>query len=299
MLSPRRLHRRNVAVSLYPDLAGSRRPELRELCETLLGRINTSNSTNKRTHSGRFAEFDRVLLGLVEEEFESEDPIKVLDLGVSDGRTAVELFGLLADKFGGRLDYVASDKYQVFRQVDLQDEPLSIVLDADDQLCQIIRPPFVLNVFRPESPLFYPVNRMLRLLWLPKAARLLRDWTEGTIQGKVSDVRLLHPACEDLLATDERFHFEPIDILEPIDRSASLVRIMNVLNPAYFSPEQALIALRHLSGCLASGGLLVIASNEGAGSEVHGGIYRKEGARTELLRKLGSGWGYDSLVAQI
>jgi hypothetical protein len=293
------LRRRNIALDLYPSLAASGDPLLMELCDTLLGRLKVSNRTNKRTHYGRFGELDQILLDLLVEHVPPDAPITVLDVGVSDGRTAAELFAALSHSVGDRLSYVASDKYQHFVKVDFEGESFAVVLDADDEPCQIIRPPFVLNVYRPENPVVYPVNKILGLIWLAKARRLLRDLSSGAIRAELKDVRILHPSCESLVREDVRFSFESIDILGEIPIAVSLARAMNVLNRTYFSDAQALAALRNLSGSVEEGGFLVIASNDGPGSELHGGIYRKTGSGIALFRQLGNGWEFDELVGQL
>jgi len=67
-----------------------------------------------------------------------------------------------------------------------------------------------------------------------------------------------------------------------------VVRVMNVLNSSYFDPQQLAIAVRHIFDSLAIGGLLIVGSNDGAGSEVRGAIYRKLNQGFQVLAKSGA-----------
>ena len=67
-----------------------------------------------------------------------------------------------------------------------------------------------------------------------------------------------------------------------------VVRVMNVLNSSYFDPQQLSIAVGHIFESLAIGGLLIVGSNDAAGSEVRGGIYRKLGQGFQELAKSGA-----------
>ena len=63
---------------------------------------------------------------------------------------------------------------------------------------------------------------------------------------------------------------------------------MNVLNSSYFDPQQLSIAVGHIFDSLALGGLLIIGSNDAAGTEVRGGIYRKLSQGFQVLAKSGA-----------
>src|SRR5262245_1626534 len=67
-----------------------------------------------------------------------------------------------------------------------------------------------------------------------------------------------------------------------------VVRVMNVLNSSYFDPQQLSIAVGHIFESLAVGGLLIVGSNDAAGTEVRGGIYRKLSQGFQELAKSGA-----------
>ena len=63
---------------------------------------------------------------------------------------------------------------------------------------------------------------------------------------------------------------------------------MNVLNSSYFNPQQLSIAVGHIFESLAIGGLLIVGSNDAAGTKVRGGIYRKLSQGFQELAKSGA-----------
>jgi hypothetical protein len=63
---------------------------------------------------------------------------------------------------------------------------------------------------------------------------------------------------------------------------------MNVLNSSYFAAQQLSIAVGHIFESLAIGGLLIVGSNDAAGTEVRGGIYRKLSQGFQELAKSGA-----------
>ena len=63
---------------------------------------------------------------------------------------------------------------------------------------------------------------------------------------------------------------------------------MNVLNSSYFDRQQLSIAVGHIFESLTLGGLLIIGSNDAAGTEVRGAIYRKLSQGFQVLAKSGA-----------
>jgi hypothetical protein len=69
-----------------------------------------------------------------------------------------------------------------------------------------------------------------------------------------------------------------------------VARASNVLNRAYFSPDQILAAAGHLHAYLVDGGLLAVSRNKAEAQEVEtGSIWQKEGDRFRLLDDFGGG----------
>jgi CheR methyltransferase, SAM binding domain len=97
-----------------------------------------------------------------------------------------------------------------------------------------------------------------------------------------------------LAKRDRRFRLLDHDLLAgaPFPVPVDVVRVMNVLNSSYFSDQDLARTVGRIFDSLGEGGLLVVGSNEEAGSQVRGAIYRKvNGGFAELAR---SGAAHDA-----
>ena len=71
---------------------------------------------------------------------------------------------------------------------------------------------------------------------------------------------------------------------------------MNVLNPTYFTVTDRLKVASNIHAGLRLGGWLVIGSNQDAGSQVHGGIYRRTGVGFEKVWQSGEGSRFEAVL---
>jgi chemotaxis methyl-accepting protein methylase len=301
-LTPRWLaERRFVAVSLYRDIARSDRPDRDALLERVLVRFATRNASLKRTQSARFGEFDAGLVGLIQERYEPGKIWRVHDAGVSDGRTAADLFARLDAIEGFEFRFQASDYAPDVLVVADRQSSLELAIDpVTEELLQIVWPPFVLDVQQGESPLLFPVNHLVRRALLRRRVpELLERWKRDEGTTTADHLWLLHPRCDALREREERFEFVRFDLLAPTDRRFELVRAMNVLNPTYFSEAQLHTAVRNVADSLEPGGLFVTGSNEDAGSTVNGAVYLRTAQGFERLMSSGSGSPVDRLTRAV
>jgi CheR methyltransferase, SAM binding domain len=289
---------RFIAATLYPAMAASRHPDRDALLEQILARFPTRNASLKRTHSDRFAEWDRALVEEIRRAFPSGRALRVHDAGVSDGRTAVAFFHQLAAVPGLELHYLASDYCPDVQAVEDPEGRLAVVLDpASGELLQAIAPPFVFNIPKGESPFLFPVNHFVRRRLLATRVRdLLERHRRGDPRLRVSTIRLLHPSVLALAAHDPRFRFERQDLLEPAPGRFDVVRAMNVLNRSYFSDAHLARVLANIAASLDMGGLFAVGANQGRGSVVDGAIYQRTAAGFERRLASGRGSEIDALV---
>jgi hypothetical protein len=288
-----------VAATLYPELAASDRPDRDELLERILFRFPTRNASLKRTQSARFEAFDAAFLERFRAALEPGRRYAVHDAGVSDGRTAVDFFRALAAIPGLELAFVASDYAPEVTAVEDARSRLALVLDpVSGELLQIVWPPFVFNVQKGESPLFYPLNHVLRR-WLQagRVPALIARWRAGDPDVRSSTIRLLHPSVSALEAADPRFRFERHDLLAPEPRRYDVVRAMNVLNRSYFSEADLARAVAHIADALPPGGWFVVGANQDRGSTVNGAVYRRTPGGFERVLVHGAGSELDAIVA--
>lgn len=288
----RRLGRRRfVAATLYSEVCNSDHPERDRLLELVLCQLTASNRTYKRTYAARFRQFDQAIVRLLADSARHRS-LRVHDLAVSNGITAVDLYRTLCGQFADRIDFLASDlSTGVVAVRDGQGKGRStLVLDeVDRSYVQLIRPPFVFNLQKRENGRLFPVNWLVRQ-WLlrTRCARLRQRYVDGDPRLHVESIELLHPDCRQLADSTEPFRVERVDIMQPIKGRYDLVRAMNVLNPGYFTTADIDRALGNIHTSLVIGGLFATGSNQDSQSPVNGAIYRKTARGFQRLLTSGS-----------
>jgi hypothetical protein len=221
-------------------------------------------------------------------EFPANRALTVHDIGVSDARTACDFFQKLAARFP-HLSYYASDYEPSLMMLRSGKGGSVVTLNKKGEAIEIVMPPFVFNLVKPENFLFYPINYAFFLF---ARAIVLRRTLAKYRAGNIEPLPLVLfcPAARDLAASDGRFRLLEYDLLKPhaLPCRVDVVRVMNVLNSSYFDPQQLSIAVGHIFDSLALGGLLIIGSNDAAGTEVRGAIYRKLSQGFQVLAKSGA-----------
>jgi hypothetical protein len=274
---------RRVSITLYEKLDGMKKAE--EWAEKILFSYCDARGIYKRTYACRFDQFDDMAIDRLGREFPASRALTIHDIGVSDARTARDFFQKLAARFP-HLSYYASDYEPSLMMLRSGTGGSVVTLNKKGQAIEIVMPPFVFNLIKPENFWLYPINYAFflfaRAIVLP---RTLAKYRAGKIAP--SSLVLFCPAAQDLAASDRRFRLVEYDLLKPhaLPRRVDVVRVMNVLNSSYFDPQQLSIAVGHIFESLAPGGLLIIGSNDAAGTEVRGGIYRKLNQGFQVLAK--------------
>lgn len=280
--------RKFIALDLYDSYDGPQ-PEKDRFQEQAIGRLAMANGSFKKTHRNRFNVFDKKALSTIGELFPEDRVLKVHDLAISDGRTTVPFFNVLAQGYQLNLEFLASDYAAEFTAYRAKGTNRRIILDRQGNLIQHVMPPFVFNAVWPEHPLYYPVNTVLRKTIGWALAHKMRHDIEKNPQGFVKqDILLLCDECKTLM-DDPRFTFRAYDLLAGPVGHHHVIRAMNILNASYFSPEQMRVAVANIASSLAEGGILITGSNEEGGTEVRGGIYRKKGNHFDALYESGGG----------
>jgi len=275
-----------VSITLYEKLHETK--QLEEWAEKILFSYCDARGIYKRTYACRFDQFDDMAIDRLGREFPASRALTIHDIGVSDGRTACDFFQKLAARFP-YLNYYASDYEPSLMMVRSGKGGSVVTLNQKGEAIEIVMPPFVFNLIKPENFFFYPINYAFflfaRAIVLP---RTLAKYRAGKIEP--SPLVLFCPAARDLAASDGRFRLLEYDLLQPhaLPCRADVVRVMNVLNSSYFDSQQLAIAVGHIFESLTPGGLLIIGSNDAAGTEVRGAIYRKLSQGFQVLAKSGA-----------
>jgi len=275
---------RRVSITLYDQVAGI--PGGDKWAERILALHSDGRGVYKRTYGRRFDRFDALTVEHIVQTFGRDRAPVIHDAGVSDARTACDFFHNIAPQFPN-VSYHASD-YEPALSV-LQWRNTKVSMNKRGEILEIVSPPFVFDINKPENFLLYPINyaffRLARAVYVP---RLLAAYRAGQIQPR--SLLLFCPEAVRLAQSDGRFHLLEHDLLAPapFSRPVDVVRIMNVLNSSYFTRQQLGQVAARVFASLAAGGLLIVGSNAEAGTEVRGTIYRKtDRGFAELVRSGG------------
>ena len=256
---------KQVAIPLLVELDKSADND--DLRERVLLELTDDRGAYKRTYKSRFDEFDMLVYKQIAAEFDTRQELRVLDCGISDGRTAIDFFCSLADEFHN-LKFLGTDYDPCIRF--RRRDKVTLVVSSRSQPMQLIRPPFVFNLRKRDRWLSYPINRVvlsyLSQRYLPA---IMRDFTEYGGE----EVSIYCPQALRLSEKDSRFKLGQQDILQPIVGCYHVIRIMNVLNPTYFETLEFVEIVKNVRAALAKGGLLIVGSNQDAGSKVEGAVY--------------------------
>ena len=79
----------------------------------------------------------------------------------------------------------------------------------------------------------------------------------------------------------------------------NIMRVMNVLNPSYFSKNELSIIINNIYVALTMDGLFITGSNQNPGSIVDGGIYQKTIKGFKQLAISGNGSSVATLIEQL
>jgi hypothetical protein len=261
--------RRRISITLYDQIQSL--ADANEWAEQILLLHSDGRGAYKRTYRHRFDEFDALALGLIGEGYGGRGALVIHDAGVSDARTACDFFRTVSVRFAD-LTYYATDYDPALLVLALGN--IKVTMNRQQQMLEVVSPPFVFNVLKHENFLYYPVNYPL-FLWARsvQAPRVLAAYRAGKIAPKT--LSLYCPDAVRLAGADPRFRLLEHDLLAPFPHTVDVVRAMNVLNTAYFTPGQFAQVVGNVFASLSPGGLLIVGSNDDAGTEVRGAVYNK------------------------
>ncbi len=290
-----------IALDLYNQLQDLEPPQRNYIAEKVLARFATKDGIFKYTFSNRFDTFDEECFSYIKKNFNTNEALHVHDVGVSDGCSTVPFFLALNDIYANHLSYLASDYLPHAFVIRKKDHGYTrLILDPNDCLLQIIIPPFVFNMPRKEKLYLFPLNHIIRMTLTPALVNpLLRCYQEDQTALEIVKIPLISYDCQDLLTTNDNFHFEQYNILEPQSKTYQIIRVMNLLNESYFSSDDLKKAARNIFNALQEGGLFIAGSNMEAGTIVNGAIYKKENGKMVCLYSSGKGLAVHNIVMHI
>jgi len=270
---------------------GPRAPLRKRILRSLL----LPNTTGKTTWPGRFEAVDREVSGILKAERGAG--LSCLDLGVSDGSTALDLFRRLADVEG--LSYLMSDLNE---NVFIRRGGVCIdVCDDEGNPIQMTLGPFVVPLIQLSH--LHPlqlVNRSLFAFGRLRGARIRRAFAARDGFERVS---ILSPEVQTALAEEPRLRFERLDLFALPAAQFDFVRIFNVLNLGDgefgFSLALARRGLESIAAAVREGGHLLVGRSVGTpdgGLRTDATLLRKSGAGLDVSRQFGEGSELEGLL---
>ena len=196
---------------------------------------------NKTTRPGRHGDSDQVLVRALA----GRRP-RVLDVGVSDGTTSLDLMTALGDHFDA---YFVTDRYLSLRAQ--RDQRGRCWFYDDRGRCVLLATPrWVVNPLEP------PAEVWLRPIWW-----LMRRCRPSSAT-ETLEASLVQPALGRRAANDPRITIRSWNVFEPWSLSSvDVVKVANLLNRGYFPDDAIRRALGNLWRALDLHGLLLVVDN--------------------------------------
>lgn len=311
-----RLSRSRVSLRLL-DLP--ERPSASDIAtfERLMPHVQLSTGVYRTTYKERFRNLNPQVNAVLEREFKEVRRPFIEDWAGSACLTSLEWFASLAPMFP-QLAFTASDLVFYLLSVEDPNAGDAFVVEESGRPLQYEKPPFVVRMEPPEDWRF-PLNR----LWFERA---IRKWRAGPQDLKIPDIwpdgkgdesvkqgalilrrlHLIHPAARSAAQTtigeDRQFRLRRHSVFDRAPELCHAIRTMNVLNRAYFTPEQLLDGARAVRESLVPGGIWIVGRTVQEDPPVHQvSIFRKQDSadptgKFTLLERQGPGSEIESLV---
>lgn len=260
---------KRISITLYDQILSHSKADY--LAERILLLFTDERGAYKRTYANRFAEFDQIIKNILIANFNTYDFLKIHDVAVSDGRTAVDFFNDISSAFDD-LRFIASDYNPKVKIIERGN--IKLTLGLDDKLIEIVWPPFVFNAVLPDRYWYEPFNRILQF-FVEKiiVPPIMHAYKSGEI--KPRDIYLYAPETLKLAKANKQFILSEHNILSPFTEEINVIRAMNVLNPGYFTKHEFASIVNNVYSGLVTNGLFIVGSNQDSGTIVNGGVYKK------------------------
>jgi len=265
--------------------------------------LRLSTGIFRTTLPGRLEDLDRLVNALLLEHFDPGVALRVEDWAASDCITSAEWFKSLHGSFP-KVQMVASDLDLYLIEASLR-EGGAYIFEGGGGLLQYIRPPFVLDLSRPESS-YLIVNRALRTRAVARLEQLraqgsldlaslnFRPGMEAIERGAIvfRRIPLVHPSAQALAQSDPAFRIERHSVFDVSSGQPQVVRTMNIFNTSYFDVARLTQGITAVWKSLASSGIWIVgrsimeARPPGGKPPIHGSVMRKTGVGFEVLKRL-------------
>jgi len=266
---------RNISLLLYFQQPNSKEQfQMDKYSEAILNRFNSKDNIVKCTYRNRFNKFDDLCIKIIQDHrFQS---VKIHDLAIADGRASIYLLRKLMNLYE-ELEYHGSDLSLFYYLYEIK-ENFYIVTYEQKKIIESTKAPFVWNYSRKEG-MFYWINNFLKMSYKKKYTNVIKK-NKLKYNRKLSLID-----CEflEILQGNPKFQLSNYDLFEKSNSNYNIVRAMNILHFGYFNRSQLKEIIFNIHNSLNLEGLFIEGSNEDAGTEVEGAIYKKTNNRFECL----------------
>jgi hypothetical protein len=287
--------RANIAYSLL-RFEDSPTEEQVRIFEDIHLRMRTSNGTNRTSFARRFEDLDTAALAWMQRLFRSDEDLRVQDRAASHCLTSWEFAQRIFPLFP-KASFEASD-----RVLDILELPLAsgetYVLEPDGQPLQYIRPPIVVSLSEREARR-YPVNRLIAAwaAWRFRRMGLPIGSTSGPVGSPPArKLSCVHPLAARAAAGEMRFQIRQRSVFDVTPAACHVLRTMNILNRAYFSPEQLACAAAAAFESVCLGGLWIVGRTREEDSSNHATLFARRERGWEVVDRFGTGSEIEELV---
>lgn len=292
----RRYSGSRVSYSLL-DVGEHPTSEQIQLFEDISFTLRTSNGTFRTSFPKRFRDVDAAATRWITRFYSRDTDIRVQDRAASHGLTSWEWAKQLFQLYPSA-EFEASDALLYLVELSLPNGETYIVEPGVKPL-QYIKPPFVVSLQHPE-PRRYPINRVIAALGKHRFERLRlpQGWMESS-SGKEYAVRkipCIHPEALSFSKQHPTFQLRVRSVFEPMPGACHVLRTMNILNKAYFSPEQLTAAAHAAFQSLKPKGIWIVGRTMEDDFSNHVTFLRRQEDGWEVLERIGKGSDIEDLV---
>lgn len=277
------------------------------LFEEAIPLVRLSSGVYRTTYRGRFRGFDEELNILLAAQFETGRALCVEDWAASDCMASSEWAASLFARFPAST-LTASDLTLFLVEVCLPGKK-SFIVEANGELLQYIRPPFVIRLNPPEPKLLV-VNSFLERRARAKYQAIRKSWSvpadwldseEGATFEQppwvFRKIPLIHPDAMTLRHASTRFTIRKHSVFDRGDRQCDVIRTMNIFNLSYFSKDRLVEGVRAVWNSLLPGGIWIVGRTVQETPPVHhASVFLREASGFRLIHRFGPGSEIESLV---
>jgi hypothetical protein len=265
--------------------------------EAISLRLRTSNGTTRLTFPHRFWEVDKATSRILKEFYDINSELRIQDRAMSHGLTSYEWAQELFQTFP-RAHLQASDRILYLYRISLSSGE-TFILEPDGSPLQYVRPPFVVSIGHRE-PFRFPFNHLIAIYAKRRFRRLaLRtDWrnSQGGDEYKLDQICCIHPRARSLSKVNPQFRFCALSVFERTP-GIDVLRTMNILNQAYFPPEQLIEGANAAFHSLKLGGIWIVGRTLEEDATNHVTFLRRKEKGWEILERIGCGSEMEQFAA--